>query len=374
MQQEKSSAQTQGRKKVRKPMRPGATAGLQIAIDIVMAGICLCIYALFHHVLPKTIHSMPIVDSSRIPQIQTPADNPSDPDYSFASGLEGLVNAEKRYASSPLPERRVTKLEVLETDTLKLVMNKVQYGWGNNMVTYYAADLFITSVENFHTAVAKNEDDKLVTATVDNLAFKKDAVFAVSGDYFKNSEIGFIVRDGELYRNEPTPNDLCLLYLDGSMEIIDGTEFSSNDAIAKGVWQAWSFGPSLLTEEGLPKTKNEEFNVNGSNKDIGSPFHSQSAMFSEHPRNLIGYVEPGHYIFILIDGRNEGYSRGVDFVDESQIAYDEGCVLAYNLDGGRSAMMVYENEIVNLPYKGGRPISDIIYFTAPDKESGDVKD
>ena len=221
-------------------------------------------------------------------------------------------------------------------------------------------------MECFHTAVSKNEQDRITVAKVDELAQANGALFAVSGDYFKNSSIGFIVRDGELYRDESTPNDICLLYLDGSMEILEGEGFSPDYAIEKQVWQAWSFGPSLLTEDGLPKTDNNDFNVNGSQQVNGSPFHNQSAMFAKHPRNLIGYVEPGHYIFILIDGRDEGYSCGVDFVDESQIAYDEGCILAYNLDGGISAMMVYDNAVVSQPYNGGRPISDIIYLVESD--------
>jgi exopolysaccharide biosynthesis protein len=37
-------------------------------------------------------------------------------------------------------------------------------------------------------------------------------------------------------------------------------------------------------------------------------------------------------------------------------------VAAYNLDGGKSASMVYDGEYVNVPAQGGRDISDIIYL------------
>lgn len=356
--------------KVKKPMRPGTKIGWQIALDLLLIGVSLCVFALFHHVLPKTITSKPIVDPSKIPQIGNLAvgnDTSSDADAPLT--LEQQVDAAKRYGESPLPGHTVTKLPGYgeEGDGLRIFLRRVEYGYGNSKVTYYAADIFVESVDWFRTAVATKSNGQITTDTVDALAAENNAIFAVSGDYFKNSEIGFIVRNGTLYRNEPTPNDICMLYLDGSMEIVQGEDFSYEKAVEKGVWQAWSFGPSLLTEDGLPKRKNEDFNVNGSKKETGSPFHNQSAMFSEHPRNLIGYAEPGHYIFILIDGRDEGYSCGVDFVDESRIAYDEGCTIAYNLDGGRSAMMVCEEQIVNRPYKDGRPISDIIYFADPNK-------
>ncbi|MDR2657724.1 MAG: phosphodiester glycosidase family protein [Oscillospiraceae bacterium] len=38
-----------------------------------------------------------------------------------------------------------------------------------------------------------------------------------------------------------------------------------------------------------------------------------------------------------------------------------GCKAAYNLDGGQSSMMTFEGELVNQPYMGGRPSSDIVY-------------
>ena len=42
---------------------------------------------------------------------------------------------------------------------------------------------------------------------------------------------------------------------------------------------------------------------------------------------------------------------------------NEGCSVAYNLDGGRSAVMVYDGQWVNAPYKNGRGVSDILYIS-----------
>ena len=39
-----------------------------------------------------------------------------------------------------------------------------------------------------------------------------------------------------------------------------------------------------------------------------------------------------------------------------------GCVDAYNLDGGQSSMMIFQGQVIGQPYKGGREISDILYF------------
>ena len=50
----------------------------------------------------------------------------------------------------------------------------------------------------------------------------------------------------------------------------------------------------------------------------------------------------------------------------SQLLYDMGCKVAYNMDGGKSSEMVFLGETVNEPYQGGRDNSDIIYI-ADDK-------
>ena len=85
-----------------------------------------------------------------------------------------------------------------------------------------------------------------------------------------------------------------------------------------------------------------------------------------NPRSAIGYYEPGHYVFLLVDGRQPGYSSGMTTEEMSQLFYDMGCKVAYNLDGGQSAVMTYNGAVANKPYNGGRSISDIIYITDED--------
>lgn len=354
-----------------KPLSVGMELCLTFASDLALLGICLLVFALFHHVLPKSLDpqdvtSDPSFTSLDIPGGKTSADTSSETDLT----PEEIVAAEKHYKESPLPQRIVTELPGYQSDDLQIFLRKVEYGEGDAKVTYFAADVFVSSVEMIRGALAK-KDGMLSTGYVDELAAENNALFAVSGDYFKNSEIGFVVRDGVQYRSVETKNDICLLYQDGTMECVSGKGFDPLKAIRNGVWQAWSFGPSLLTEEGEVKTKNSQFSIHGGGTYHNTNEESVNGVYSKHPRNFIGCVEPGHYIFVTVDGRDDGYSCGVTFIDESQIAYDEGCTVAYNLDGGRSAMMVFADERVNESYKDGRPISDIIYIA---KEAASEED
>lgn len=169
-----------------------------------------------------------------------------------------------------------------------------------------------------------------------------NAIFAVTGDYYGARNKGVVIRNGDLYRDSLN-GDVCVLYADGVMETYQETEFDIQAATARGVWQAWNFGPALL-DNGQAITK------------------FTSAIKGKNPRSSIGYYEPGHYCFITVDGRQEGYSVGMSLAELSQVYAKLGCRAAYNLDGGATAEMVFQGELVNRPYKGGRQSSDIICF------------
>ena len=67
-------------------------------------------------------------------------------------------------------------------------------------------------------------------------------------------------------------------------------------------------------------------------------------------------------MLVVVDGREEGYSRGVTMSGLAQIMVDLGCRVAYNLDGGGSSAMYWNGRIVNRPPNGGeRATSDILY-------------
>lgn len=351
-------------------VRPGVRLLLTLLCDLLALGVCLVVFALFHHVLPDHIDPQ-ILDQDPASVIDRPS---GDADETPEARADRLTEACKRYKSSPFPARTVSILPGYDGDGEQIRLRKVEYGTGSEKVTYYAADIFVDSVSKIHASVATKNGD-LTTDYVYAQALEKHALFAVSGDYFKNSEVGLAIRDGVLYRNVTTKNDVCLLNMDGSLEILEGYDETQLGTLGRRVWQSWSFGPSLLTKDGAVKTKNKQFNVHST----GGTFHntneeSENGVYAKNPRCFIGCVEPGHYLLVVVDGRDEGYSCGVTFLEESQLAYDEGCEVAYNLDGGRSAMMVYRllptddpTKMVNESYKDGRPISDIIYLLKLDK-------
>ena len=207
---------------------------------------------------------------------------------------------------------------------------------------YFFADIYIVDIQYFKTAFAKKPDvmgDRELTNIV---AKENNAILAINGDHCLDNN-GPVVRNGKLYRDE-TFADALVLYNDGSMQTFSADQLDSNAIETSGAWQVWTFGPMLL-KDGQPMT---EFN---------------STLKKANPRTAVGYYEPGHYCFLVVDGRQPGYSEGMTLQELSQFFYDKGCKVAFNLDGGQSSEMAFMGEVVNQPYNGGRSTSDILYIS-----------
>ena len=85
-----------------------------------------------------------------------------------------------------------------------------------------------------------------------------------------------------------------------------------------------------------------------------------------NPRAVIGYYEPGHYCLVQVDGRGtksrfSGKNSGMTLKQLADYMESLGCKKAYNLDGGQSALMWFNGQVISTPYKGGRAVGDIVY-------------
>ena len=162
--------------------------------------------------------------------------------------------------------------------------------------------------------------------------------------------------NSKIYRNNPTREALAI-YNDGTMKIFDENKADAEQLIKDGVINTLSFGPVLVRNK-KAEADYEYFNVDPDNVIRGN-------IVPENPRTGIGYYDKNHYCFIVVDGRKEGYSKGVTLKEFAMIFENLGCEFAYNLDGGNSSNMYFMNKKINKssqPGDGERPISDILYI------------
>ncbi len=326
---------------------------------LLLLAISLLTFAWFHHARPKKRMSAGLVTATPTPAV-APAPDPSvaSPEISPAPlGGEATLDAPPS-APEPTPvyipwvEKYADEFtnEVISSEQgysspdLAVHITKIQYGKAKSAM-YYLADIYLTDVFQFETVLAKDSFGRGLRESVKAMGQRSGALLAITGDTYGNQDAGIVIRNGIVHRQEKSPFDVCVLYYDGTMRTYSPDAFSLEQAIADGAYQAWCFGPLLLDEEGQP-LPDEKLNTS---KNIRRA----------NPRAGIGYYEPGHYCFVVVDGRTDDAS-GLTLEQFSQLFAELGCKAAYNMDGGRSAEMYYNGSVLNDPYKGGRSVSDCL--------------
>jgi exopolysaccharide biosynthesis protein len=133
-----------------------------------------------------------------------------------------------------------------------------------------------------------------------------------------------------------------LLYHDAGME--DPVNVVGVDK--DGLMVAGRYKPSELLKMGVRDavTFQPKFIVNGKGL-----IKNQADGWGIAPRTCMAQKEDGTIMFIVIDGRQPGYSVGATLYDVQQILLDKGAVTAANLDGGSSSVLVKDNQVVNHP-------------------------
>lgn len=239
------------------------------------------------------------------------------------------------------------------SDDTSISISKVTQGSGDDTVTYYVADVTIDDATQLRSAFADNQFGENITDLVSTIATDNDAVLAINGDYYGFRDSGIVIRNGVVYRDDPARTGLAI-YADGSMKVYDETATSADELLADGVWQTLSFGPALVTGgEVVSGIDDVEIDTNVGNHSIQG----------EQPRTAIGIIDENHFVFVVVDGRDTGYSRGLTMTELAGIMQGLGATEAYNLDGGGSSELWFNGEVVNQPSNGGeRATSDILYI------------
>lgn len=220
-----------------------------------------------------------------------------------------------------------------------------------NDTVVYVADVQIASAEYLKTAFANDTFGRNVTEKTSEIAAENGAVLAINGDYYGAQERGYVIRNGTVYRATSNgATDLLCVYADGTMEIKNTSEYTADDLVAEGVWQAFSFGPALVVDGEVAVDEDDE---------VGKAMAS-------NPRTAVGMISANHFLFVVSDGRTNE-SEGLSLSELAEFMQSLGVSVAYNLDGGGSSSMYYLGEVINNPTTNGRSIkergvSDIVYI------------
>lgn len=218
-----------------------------------------------------------------------------------------------------------------------------------NNTKIYVADVTVSSAEYLKTAFASDTYGKNVTDTTSSIAKSNNAILAINGDYYGVQQSGYVIRNGIVYRDTAKDSDVLCIYANGTMEVVSDSEYTADELVKKGVWQAFTFGPALV--------ENSTVTV-GENDEVGRAMAS-------NPRTAIGMIDTNHFVFVVSDGRTSE-SSGLSLYELGQFMQKLGVKTAYNLDGGGSSTMYFNGQVVNNPTTNGRikerGVSDIVYI------------
>jgi exopolysaccharide biosynthesis protein len=226
-----------------------------------------------------------------------------------------------------------------QSDTFSISIKKVTTGSGSSLLTYFVADVVLTDATQLSSAFAKNEFGRNIIQYTSVIAANNNAIFAINGDYYGFRSDGIVIRNGVIYRDVPVRTGLAF-YRDGSMKIYDETQTTAEKLLAEGVWNTLSFGPAVVQDSlAVSNLSKVEIDTNFGNHSIQG----------NNPRTGIGIIANNHFVFVVVDGRSPGYSRGASLTEFAQIFTDLGCTTAYNIDGGGSSTMYFMGRVVNNP-------------------------
>ncbi|WP_109210253.1 MULTISPECIES: phosphodiester glycosidase family protein [Microbacterium] len=268
---------------------------------------------------------------------------------------DGTVDEMAEETDAAAAETTVTDTSYSD-GTTSVTVSTVSEGSGSDAVTYYVAEVTLTDATALRSAFAKDQFGENITETTSAIAAAHDAILAINGDYYGFRDTGIVIRNGVVYRDEPAREGL-VFYSDGRVEVYDETTTSADELLADGAWNTLSFGPAIVEDAAV---------VDGiESVEIDTNFGNHSIQ-GDQPRTAVGVIDENHLVFVVVDGRQTGYSEGVTLTELADIMIDLGATTAYNLDGGGSSTMFFNGEVINSPSNGGeRGTSDILYIADP---------
>lgn len=219
--------------------------------------------------------------------------------------------------------------------------------------TWYEAEIYCDLAQERVGAIIYNPQNptkKHVQASL--IAKEKQVVFGMNTDYYtyrlgRKTITGMVIRGGEVFYNRvPKANrsqfpnlDTLAMFEDGSWGVYHSDELTAEEYLEKGAVDVFSFGPYLIRDGEL------------------NPFVDSSKNGkTPQPRCAIGMIAPGHYYAVLAEGRIRNEATGVSVPWLAEHMLSKGCEVAFNLDGGQTAVMTFMGKQITRigKYDGGK--------------------
>ena len=224
---------------------------------------------------------------------------------------------------------------------------------------YTFSEIKVSHPSQFRRHLAGGEYGSDMQYLTTEMATEVNAVVASAGDFYRFRDFGAVVYQGQAKRVEGTYAETCYIDANGDMHFTYGGDVLTVEEVQafvdeRNIQFSLAFGPILV----------ENYEV------VPHSWYGVGEINEGYARAALLQMDKLHYI--VVTANTTGVYQEIPTVEQfrNNIAAT-GCRMAYCLDGGQTATIVMNNELVNRPVYGQqRKISDIIYFATAVPEGG----
>ena len=224
---------------------------------------------------------------------------------------------------------------------------------------YTFSEIKVSHPSQFRRHLAGGEYGSDMQYLTTEMAAEVNAVVASAGDFYRFRDFGAVVYQGQAKRVEGTYAETCYVDANGDLHFTYGGDVLKVEEVQQFVDErniqfSLAFGPILV----------DNYEV------VDHTWYGVGEINEGYARAALLQMDTLHYI--VVTANTTGIYQEIPTVKQfrDNIAAT-GCRMAYCLDGGQTATIVMNDELVNRPVYGQqRKISDIIYFATAVPEGG----
>ena len=224
---------------------------------------------------------------------------------------------------------------------------------------YTFSEIKVEDASQFRRHLAGGEYGSNIQYLTTEMAETVNAVVASAGDFYRFRDFGAVVYQGQAKRVEGTYAETCYIDFSGDMHFTRAGEVLTTQAVQQYVDEnninfSLAFGPILVDNYQLQEHS----------------WYGVGEINEGYARSALCQMDSLHYLVVTANTTGVHQTIPTVAMFAKNIAAT-GCRMAYCLDGGQTATIVMNNELVNRPVYGQqRKISDIIYFATAVPEGG----
>ncbi len=221
-----------------------------------------------------------------------------------------------------------------------------------NRAVYTFSEVKIADPSQFRRYLADNTFGSSIQYATSDMASTVNAVVAMNGDFYKFRSLGMVVYESQVRRIDGALVDSCCVDVNGNLLFVHKGEIMDQAAAEKYVQDndilfSVAFGP-ILIENGRNVTPDNY--VFGEINDI-------------YARAAICQTDSLHYLLVTVNTEKPSYTNAATVYQMGAELERRGIEKAYTLDGGQTATIVMNDQVINsVEFGFQRNISDILYF------------